>query len=321
MKPFVFKIGGEAGFGIMSSGLTFSKVATHSGYQVFNYAEYPSLIRGGHNVMQVGVAKEKVVAAYLHTNFLVALNEETWQKHKASLETDAGVLYEEDAAWKPEKIKNKISFFPMPLNRLARESGGVVLMRNTVALGAAVALLGGSEEIVVDLIKTEFAKKKPEIIEKNIAAVKIGYSEAKKRYADKIKPVLRPLQPKNVPMVLTGNDAVALGAIAGGLQFASIYPMTPTSNILAVLAAHQEEFDYVYKQPEDEIAAINMALGASFAGARTLTATAGGGFCLMVEGFGLAGITETPEVIVEGMRPGPATGLPTWTEQGDLLFV
>jgi 2-oxoglutarate ferredoxin oxidoreductase subunit alpha len=122
-------------------------------------------------------------------------------------------------------------------------------------------------------------------------------------------------------MILNGDEACALGAISAGLQFASIYPMSPISPILAVLAQHQEEFGYIYKQPEDEIAAINMAVGASFAGARSMVATSGGGFCLMTEGYGLAGITETPLVIIEGMRGGPATGLPTWSEQGDLRFV
>jgi 2-oxoglutarate ferredoxin oxidoreductase subunit alpha len=121
--------------------------------------------------------------------------------------------------------------------------------------------------------------------------------------------------------VVNGNEAVAYGAIAVGLQFAAIYPMSPISGIIDVLAKHQKKFGFIYRQPEDEIAAINMAIGASYAGARAMTATSGGGFCLMTEGFGLAGMTETPLVIVLGMRPGPATGLPTWSEQGDLQFV
>ena len=122
-------------------------------------------------------------------------------------------------------------------------------------------------------------------------------------------------------LVLNGDEAAALGAIGGGLQFASIYPMTPITNVITVLAAYQEKYGYIYKQPEDEIAAITMAIGASYAGARAMTATSGGGFCLMTEGFGLAGMTETPVVIIMGMRAGPATGFPTWSEQGDLRFV
>jgi 2-oxoglutarate ferredoxin oxidoreductase subunit alpha len=122
-------------------------------------------------------------------------------------------------------------------------------------------------------------------------------------------------------MALDGNESVALGAISAGIQYAAIYPMSPVSNIMHILAENQEKFGYVYKQAEDEISAINMAIGASYAGARSMTSTSGGGFCLMTEGFGLAGMTETPLVIIEGMRPGPATGLPTWSEQGDLQMI
>jgi len=122
-------------------------------------------------------------------------------------------------------------------------------------------------------------------------------------------------------MILSGNEAAALGAISAGMQFAAIYPMSPINNVLHVLAANQEKFGFVYKQPEDEISAINMAIGASHAGVRSMTATSGGGFCLMTEAYGLAGITEVPLVIIDGMRGGPATGLPTWSGQGDLQMV
>ena len=140
-------------------------------------------------------------------------------------------------------------------------------------------------------------------------------------YLEKVQDILPVKNKVNKQIVISGNEAIALGAISAGLQFASIYPMTPISNILHVLAPLQEKYNFIYKQPEDEISAITMAIGASFAGARAMTASAGGGFCLMTEGYGLAAITETPLVIIEGMRGGPATGLPTWTEQGDLRFV
>lgn len=321
MKPFVFKIGGEAGFGIMSAGLTFSKVATRSGYSVFNYAEYPSLIRGGHNVMQITFNAAPVRAPYQHTDFLVALNQETINRHAKEIPRGGGVLYDSDKNLNLDKLPSSTEQFPLPLNQIAREVGGSVLMRNTVALGASVALLGGDLKILKQLINDEFSKKSKALVEQNHQTAEAGYQAALQKYKKSVRPVLAPLPKRPPKIVLTGNDAVAFGAIAAGLQFASVYPMTPTSNILTILAAHQEEFGYIYKQPEDEISAINMAIGASFAGARAMTATAGGGFCLMVEGYGLAGMTETPIVIIEGMRPGPATGLPTWSEQGDLQFV
>jgi 2-oxoglutarate ferredoxin oxidoreductase subunit alpha len=321
MKPLVVKIGGEAGFGIMSVGLSFSKIATRSGYHVYTYAEYPSLIRGGHNVIQMNIGKEPVRSTYQHTDFLVALNQETVERHIHEIPKGGGVVFDSNQKLDFKKLPKGVQLFGIPLNEIARTVGGSVLMRNTVAVGAAMAMLGGDMQVLKNLISEEFAKKSQDVIDKNHKTAQAGYDAAIKNYGKFVKSVLAPLKNKPEKMVLTGNDAVALGAIAGGMQFASIYPMTPTSAILATLALHQEEFNYVYKQPEDEISAINMAIGASFAGARSMTATAGGGFCLMVEGYGLAGITETPVVIIEGMRPGPATGLPTWTDQGDLQFV
>lgn len=320
-KPLVVKLGGEAGFGIMSVGLSFSKIATRSGYHVYTYAEYPSLIRGGHNVIQMTISEEPVRAPYLHTDFLIALNQETLERHGGEIVAGGGVVYDNAQKLDLNILPKKVNKFGLPLNELARTIGGSVLMRNTVAMGATMALLGADIAILNELIAEEFAKKGPEVIAKNHKTAQAGYDAALKNYGSFVRAAMPPLKKRPAKMVLTGNDAVALGAIAAGVQFAAIYPMTPTSAILAILAAHQEDFNYVYKQPEDEISAINMAIGASYAGARSMTATAGGGFSLMVEGYGLAGITETPLVIIEGMRPGPATGLPTWTEQGDLQFV
>jgi 2-oxoglutarate ferredoxin oxidoreductase subunit alpha len=194
-------------------------------------------------------------------------------------------------------------------------------MRNTVAMGAVAAILGADLEILHELIREEFADKKPEITRENIATANAGFNYITKSDRARVTNTLARRPVDHRPMVVNGNEAIALGAIAAGLQFAAIYPMTPTSNILHILAPLQEHYHFIYEQPEDEIAAINMAIGASFAGARSMVATAGGGFCLMTEGYGLAGMTETPLVIIEGMRGGPATGLPTWTEQGDLQFV
>lgn len=320
MKPFTFKIGGEAGFGIMSSGSSFSKLAIRSGYYIFDYAEYPSIIRGGHNVMQVTVGDEPVSAQYQNTNLLVALNQETLDLHFKELTVGSGLIYDAEKCVLP-KISKGINVFAIPMNRMGKEIGNSFLLRNTVALGAAVALLGGEIQILKDLLTEEFSKRHPELVENNHRVAQAGYDYVLEHYADKIKNTLKRKTNVAAQAVVTANDALALGAIAAGLQFAAIYPMTPISNILHILAPLQEKYGFIYKQPEDEISAINMAIGASFAGARAMVATAGGGFCLMAEGYGLAGMTETPLVIVEGMRGGPATGLPTWTEQGDLRFV
>ncbi|MBI2038234.1 MAG: 2-oxoacid:acceptor oxidoreductase subunit alpha [Candidatus Magasanikbacteria bacterium] len=320
MQPFSVKIGGEAGFGIMSSGLIFSKVATRSGYHVFNYMEYPSIIRGGHNVMQIMVSEKSIAASYKHTDFLIALNQQTIDLHVSELSLNAGLMYDSATCVLP-KLPKGVTVFDIPIDKIVREIGGSFIFRNTIAIGAAAALVGGDIKILKDLLAEGFAGKSKELIEKNFRVAEAGYNYARQQYANKTKPILAIKKKKQKQMVIAGNDAIALGSIAAGMQFAAIYPMTPISNILHTLAPLQEKYNFIYKQPEDEISAINMAIGASFAGARAMTASAGGGFCLMSEGYGLAAMTETPLVIIEGMRGGPATGLPTWTEQGDLRFV
>ena len=299
----------------------FAKTAARSGYHVFDYIEYPSVIRGGHNVIQVLVGAKEVTAPSKKTDFLIALNQETIDKHRSELGLGGGLLYDKADRLDLSKVSKKVALYPVPLTQLAEGVGGKELMGNTVAVGALTALLGGDLEIFKKLITDEFANKGTKIVEADHRAAASGFNYVKSHFADKTQNVINP-RPKIAPtMVITGNEAVALGAIAAGMQFSAIYPMSPISNILHVLAAYQEKFGYIYKQPEDEISAINMVIGASFAGARAMTATSGGGFCLMTEGYGLAGITETPVVIVVGMRGGPATGLPTWSGQGDLRFV
>lgn len=317
-KSFIFKIGGEAGFGIMSSGLNVSKLAARSGYFAFDYSEYPSIVRGGHNLMQIVIAEEPARAQYKSTNFLVALNKETIDLHIDELENGASLLCDEEN--KPLIKSKKINIFLIPVNKIAKEVGGSLLLRNTAALGASIALLGGDLKIFKDLIAQEFSAKDPKITKNNFAVCQAAYDYAKQNYGDKIQNVLKPRKTET-KIVVNGNEAMALGAVAAGMKFSAIYPMTPISGILHTLSSLQEKYDFVCKQPEDEIAAINMAIGASFAGARSMVATSGGGFCLMAEGCGLAGISEIPIVIINGMRGAPATGMPTWTAQGDLRMV
>lgn len=322
-SAYTFKIGGEAGFGIMTAGLVFSKIASRSGYYVFNYVEYPSLIRGGHNVMQTTFSDKPVYSQYKHTDFLIALNQETVDLHKHELTPGADVLYDHENKINLDGIEN-INKIEVPMTQILRDINGSLVMRNAVALGATLALLGGDLRYLEELIDEELGHKHEDLRKINYQACEKSYQYVLEHYKDKIKQVLTPKttpEQEKTKLVLTGNEAVALGAITAGLGFAAIYPMTPTSNILHALAPYQEQYGFIYKQPEDEISAINMAIGASLTGARSMVATSGGGFCLMSEGYGLAGITETPVVIIMGMRGGPATGLPTWNSQSDLRFV
>lgn len=320
MKSFAIKIGGEAGFGVTSAGISLSKIISRLGYEVFNCLEYPSLIRGGHNVASCYISDKPLRAPYLHTDFLVAFNQDTINLHQDELTKNAIVLYDKERGISVADLPKGIRALNIPFARIAKEVGQTVLTRDTVALAATLALLGGPLSYLNDNIVKEFSKKGPDVIKVNKKVAEAGYDYVLKHFRAHIQTVLKKRRGKN-HLIMNANEAVALGAIAAGMQFAAIYPMTPTSNILHVLAPLQEKFGFIYKQPEDEISAINMAIGASFTGARAMVATAGGGFCLMTEGYGLAGMTETPLVIIEGMRGSPATGLPTWTEQGDLRFI
>jgi 2-oxoglutarate/2-oxoacid ferredoxin oxidoreductase subunit alpha len=315
---FTFKIGGAAGQGIKSIGLTFSRICTRSGYNTFNYIEYPSLIRGGHNVMQTTVNKDEINSPTQHTTFLIALNQDTIDKHVHELVAGGGVLYDNEKGIEVKNLPEGVTDLGMPLAKLAKDAGGTEIMSNTVAMGALMALTSGSLDHFKNLISEEFADKGDKVIKPNHAAAQAGFDYVDNNFADKTTDHLKPLPNPEPKIVINANEAIARGAVAAGLQFACIYPMTPSTGVLHNLAPLQEKYNFVYKQPEDEISAINMAIGAANAGARSLVATSGGGFCLMAEGYGLAGLTETPVVIIEAMRGSPATGIPTWSEQGDL---
>jgi 2-oxoglutarate ferredoxin oxidoreductase subunit alpha len=315
------KIGGPAGTGVKSVGLMLAKIAARSGYHICDNTEYPSLIRGGHNVMQVNFSTEIVTAPRATSDLLIAFDQLTIDRHGDELHSGSGVIYDIDADLDLSKIKKDVSRYGIPLKKLALEAGDKNIFVNIVALSAATGLLGGNLETFKKLIEEEYGDKGEDIVNSDKKAADLGYSYAIENYKDDLRDYLKVIDSFSSPvsyMVLSGNEAAALGAISAGMQFAAIYPMSPINNVLHVLAANQEKFGFVYKQPEDEISAINMAIGASHAGVRSMTATSGGGFCLMTEAYGLAGITEVPLVILDGMRGGPATGLPTWSGQGDL---
>lgn len=303
----------------MLSGLTFSKALSRSGHQIIEINEYPSLIRGGHNIVSITFSKEDLRAPYLPVDILIALNKQAIDLHKHELANGAIVVYEGDK-YEIEKDPKSAHFLSVPLLELAKSVGGDLIMRNTVALGVSMAIVGIDFTILSDLLTSQFAKKGEKVITLNVSAAQAGYDFIVKNHTEFIPKTIKKLSP-NKQMVVTGAEAVGLGAIAAGMKFFAAYPMTPINAILTLMASVQEKVGIVYKQPEDEIAGINMAIGASFAGVRSMVATSGGGFSLMVEGTSLAGMLEQPVVIIMGMRPGPATGLPTWTSQSDLHFV
>ncbi|PIS04886.1 MAG: 2-oxoacid:acceptor oxidoreductase subunit alpha [Candidatus Buchananbacteria bacterium CG10_big_fil_rev_8_21_14_0_10_42_9] len=321
---FTIKFGGEAGQGQGVSGATFSKVAQRSGYHAFVYTELPSLIRGGHVTTQVTVSEEEIHAAHKEVNVLVALNREVIDWHLDELTDNAVILFDssrgdiKDMSFLKGK---KVTLHQLPLSELVQQVGSKPITANVVMTAAIFALVGFKLEPLNDLIKETFTRKGEEIVQDNYQAAKFGYAYGLKEFDVKNFPYkLKSGRPVKGKILVDGNQGIALGAMAAGCKFYAGYPMTPSSSILHNLAGWAEKSGMIVKHAEDEIAVVHMAIGASFAGVRSMTSTSGGGFALMSEAIALAGITETPLVAVLAQRAGPATGLPTWTEQGDLHF-
>jgi len=314
LMDYTIKIGGEAGQGLQTIGYILSKVFVRDGLHVFANQDYESRIRGGHNFFQIRFSDQKVISPSEGVDILVALDRESIGRHREEI-TDSGMILYDSETLK-ERYEGSV-FLDVPLQRLAIGAGGRVMM-NTVAVGAIVGMLNHDFTILEDILRETFKKKGTEVIEDNIKAGRAGHEYARKN-CGRCAFVLSKGDGKK-RMLISGNEALALGAINAGCRFISAYPMTPSTGIITYMVSKADEFSIVAEQAEDEIAAINMAIGASFAGVRSMTATSGGGFCLMTEAVSLAGMTETPIVIVLAQRPGPATGLPTRTEQGELFF-
>lgn len=310
------KIGGAAGQGMQTIGSLLGKIFVRGGYHVFAIQDNMSRIRGGHNFIQLRIKKEPVMAMTGGVHFLVALDKETIEAHAGELMSTGLVIYDAEAI---DFFSDKPNFLNVPLEKLAREKGGRQIYSNSVALGSILGLLEFGEEIMTRMIQQAFTRSK-EVADANIRAARAGYEFARQNFAPRWSKRIKPEKDAH-RMLLTGNDAICLGAVASGCKFMSAYPMSPSTAIITYLAGKNERIGIVTEQGEDEIAVINMALGASVAGVRSMVATSGGGFALMVETLSLLGVSEAPLVIVECQRPGPATGLPTRTEQADLHFV
>ncbi|MFA7382298.1 MAG: 2-oxoacid:acceptor oxidoreductase subunit alpha [Desulfurivibrionaceae bacterium] len=302
-------IGGEAGQGLVTIGQLLSKALVRAGYEVFVSQSYHSRIRGGHNTFAIRLGEGPFFAPRESIDILVALNAETVALHREQLTGQALLIG--DAAFAPD-LPGTIA---VPFAELGPE-----LLWNTAALALLGNILGLSPEVLYQAVEVMLGKKHPEALAENREIM-----EKSRAWAASHMPehdfALTATTLAADRLLLNGNEAIALGALAGGLKFCAFYPMTPATSIVLELIRHAEVMGCVLEQAEDEIGAINMAIGAAFAGAPSMVATSGGGFALMAEGVSLAGMTETPVLIVVAQRPGPATGMPTRTEQADLEFV
>ncbi len=314
---YTIKIGGEAGQGVQTIGDALGHVFARAGLHVFCDQDYESRVRGGHNFFRIRVSDRPVLAPKAAVDILVALDRESIGQHRTELTRGGQIIYD------AESLKEKHDgpqFLDIPFVKLAMERGGDRIMANTVATGAVLGMLGMDLAPLLDLIERTFRRKGEKVIAANRNAALAGHDFAIKGCLHCSFSVVHDDQATK-RMLVGGVEAIALGAIASGVKFYSAYPMTPSTGIMNYLAAKEQQYGIAVEQAEDEIAAINMALGASFAGVRAMTGTSGGGFSLMVEGLSLAGMTETPVVIAMGQRPGPATGFPTRTEQGELQYL
>ena len=308
----VLMIGGEAGQGVQSLGFILSKLFARDGFHIYSDQDYESRVRGGHNFYRIRIKDSEVNAIHESLNLLLALNLESIELHRDKVRPDGVIVFDNH---KSPGIRDH-NAVGIPFEHIAEQETGNKVMANTVALGACLGLLNYDLNNAESLIREVFGSEGGEA---NIKALHAGNNYVNANFHNDFHINLKTGTARET-LLINGNEALALGAIAAGCKFISAYPMTPASSIMEYMAAH-EDLGLVAVQTEDEICAINMAIGAGYAGVRAMTATSGSGLCLMVEGLGLAGLTETPIVIVDAQRPGPAVGLPTRTEQGDLQFV
>ncbi len=306
-SKLLVRIGGQAGQGLETVGQMLAKALVRSGYEILTTQSAMSRIRGGHNYFSVLISLDPLLGPEEEIDLLVAFTDETIALHKEFVNKQGLIVSGEDT-----KEHGAANSLKVPYQRLAKDK----IVSNVVALGVISCLIGLEEKIVSQVIEDAIGKKHQEMISKNLDALHKGIEWTRGQSPD-FRSLPGPTTSQS-KLTMNGNQAIALGALAGGVNFCSFYPMTPATGVALNLISQAEELGVVCEQAEDEIAAINMALGASFCGAKSIVPTSGGGFALMGEGLSLAGMTETPVVVVLAQRPSPATGLPTRTEQADL---
>jgi len=302
---FTFIVGGKAGEGVKKAGSVAARLFAKMGRQVFEMDDYQSLIKGGHNFSVISTAQRRITSHYMKADLVVAPDKRSYDMHVGHLAEGGIMVYNSD-------VLRDVEGMGVPLTKEAKKYPNPNLRIGVGAVATLAAAIGLDKEGLKELINSEY----PRDIENNIAYAMAIYDIVYPKIGGKFQ-----LEggDKERPIV-SGNEAIGLGAVAGGLDIYFAYPMTPSSPLLHYLAATGEDFGVTVVHPENEIALVNMAIGSTFAGARAMVGSSGGGFALMQEAFSLAGMVESPLLCVLGSRPGPSTGVPTYTEQGDLKF-
>jgi len=300
-----------------------ARALKRSGYCVFGYREYPSLIKGGHASYQLDVSEAEIESTETRVNAVVALNHHGLEHNVSDLKP-GGILIHAIPHWTFGKEQQKLierlslSMVELPIDAILKKLSGKPILSNVILTAFVWAVLGQDIDALKKMVGERFAKKK-DLLDLNMRCIEEGYG-LKEKYPDLTVTMPKANRKWKDRLLITGSKAVGLGAVHAGVRLYAGYPMTPSSPLLTYIAAIQNRTGMVVKQSEDEITAAQIVSGAMFAGTRALTATAGGGFDLMSETLSMNGIIENPTVFVLAQRPGPGTALPTWTAQGDLLM-
>ncbi|MGM9924330.1 MAG: 2-oxoacid:acceptor oxidoreductase subunit alpha [Bacillus sp. (in: firmicutes)] len=312
-----WKVGGQQGEGIESTGEIFSTALNRLGYYLYGYRHFSSRIKGGHTNNKIRVSTTQTRSVSDDLDILVAFDQETIDVNYKELH-DKGIVIA-DTKCKPQNpADNKAVLYSVPFTEIATELG-TSLMKNMVAVGASCAIIGTDISVFKEVVEEIFGRKGEQVVQKNLNAIKAGYDYMIEKLGNEVGALQLAPGDGQKRLFMIGNDAIALGAITAGCRFMAAYPITPASEIMEYLIKKLPAVGGTVIQTEDEIAAVTMAIGANYAGVRTITASAGPGLSLKMEALGLAGITETPLVVVDTQRGGPSTGLPTKQEQSDLM--
>ncbi|WP_299236615.1 2-oxoacid:acceptor oxidoreductase subunit alpha [Natronomonas sp.] len=309
-------VGGEAGDGIDSTGKIFAQALSRAGRHVFTSKDFASRIRGGYTAYKVRTSVDRIESVVDRLDILIALTQRTVEENLDELHDDSIVIYDGERSMMSDfEAPGEMRGLDVPLKRLAEDAGGAI-MRNIVALGAACAVSGFKIEYLDESLEKRFGNKGEAIVENNKTAARLGAEYVDEEYDFSTPYDLETTD--NDYVLLNGDEAIGMGALVAGCRFYAGYPITPATDVMEYLKGRIEDYGGIVVQAEDELSAINMALGAARAGARSMTATSGPGIDLMTETFGLVATSETPLVICNVMRSGPSTGMPTKQEQGDL---
>jgi 2-oxoglutarate ferredoxin oxidoreductase subunit alpha len=311
--------GGQAGDGSLTTGDLIALLFKRMGLEVYTYKDFPSRIRGGHTnyIIRAGTTRGYGVADAV--DGLVAFDLETVEAHVAEIRAGGFVVFDSSSEQVPRELRRRdVTWYDVPLARIAKAELGLELVRNTVAIGVLAAVLGMDGAAVASEVGAVYRRKGAKVVDLNLAALAAGEAFVTRYFSEWPSGYALERRPDGERLFMMGNDAIAYGALVAGCRFMAGYPITPATDILEWMAKHLPDYGGVADQAEDELAAINMVLGAAFAGVRAMTATSGPGQALMTEAIGLAGVLELPVVVIECARTGPSTGMPTKTEQSNL---